>query len=281
MSYSVWRRMTQVCMLAAISSSLYAVDGVILIDQNHALIGNLTPGDAPGFPVTISQPGSYRLSGDLIVPDANTTGIQITADHVTLDLNGFAIIGPIVCTSRPANCPPPTQGIGIQADRGPTQDGPRAIRIFNGTVRGMGSTGIFITGLGGLIERVTADSNAGGGLLIAGSVIESTATRNGTFGIFAIIVRDSFATDNHEVGIQLDSSGGVATGDIASFNGTDGISAPNGTVTSNTTVRNNSFGITAVCPSSIIGNTVVSNSLGSITITSGTGCVQVNNATRP
>ncbi len=103
MSYSVWRRMTQVCMLAAISSSLYAVDGVILIDQNHALIGNITPGDAPGFPVTISQPGSYRLSGDLIVPDANTTAIQITADHVTLDLNGFAIIGPTVCTSSPAN----------------------------------------------------------------------------------------------------------------------------------------------------------------------------------
>ncbi len=110
-------------------------------------------------------------------------------------------------------------------------------------MRGMGSTGIFITGLGGLIERVTADSNAGGGLLIAGSVIESTATRNGTFGIFAIVVRDSLATDNHEVGIQLDSSGGVATGNIASFNGTNGISAPNGTVTSNTTVRNNSFGI--------------------------------------
>jgi len=86
----------------------------------------------------------------------------------------------------------------------------------------MGSTGIFITGQGGLVERVTADSNAGGGFLIAGSVIESTATRNGTFGIFAIIVRDSFATDNHEVGIQLDSSGGVATGNIASFNGPTG-----------------------------------------------------------
>jgi len=74
MLYSACWRMTQVCMLAAISSSLYAVDGVILIDQNHALSGNITPGDAPGFPVTISQPGSYRLSGDLLIPDANTTG---------------------------------------------------------------------------------------------------------------------------------------------------------------------------------------------------------------
>jgi hypothetical protein len=144
----------------------------------------------------------------------------------------------------------------------------------------MGSTGIFITGQGSLIERVTADSNAGGGFLVAGSVIESTATRNGTFGIFAIIVRDSLATDNHLDGIQLDGSGGVATGNIASFNGDQGISSPNGTVTSNTAVRNAAFGISATCPSSINGNTVVSNTLGSIT-TNGTGCVLTNNATRP
>ncbi len=38
-----------------------AVDGVVLIDQNRALAGNVTPGDTPGFPVTISLSGSYRL----------------------------------------------------------------------------------------------------------------------------------------------------------------------------------------------------------------------------
>ncbi|HZO54059.1 MAG TPA: hypothetical protein VFB63_15200, partial [Bryobacteraceae bacterium] len=47
-------------MLAAISSSLYAVDGVVLIDQKLARAGNVSPGDTPGFPVTISQPGSYN-----------------------------------------------------------------------------------------------------------------------------------------------------------------------------------------------------------------------------
>src|ERR1700704_150875 len=96
-SYLTWRRTVCVCILAAISSSLYAVDGVVLIDQNRALAGNVTPGDAPGFPVTISQPGSYRLSGNLTVPDINTTAIEITAENVTLDLNGFSIVGPFVC----------------------------------------------------------------------------------------------------------------------------------------------------------------------------------------
>jgi hypothetical protein len=280
MSYAALRRMAQVCALAAISSSLYAVDGVILIDQNHALAGNITQGDAPGFPVIISQPGSYRLSSNLTVPDSNTTAIQITADHVTIDLNGFAIIGPTVCNGSPALCPPNAHGIGINADNGPSQPGSRGIRIFNGTVRGMGSTGIFITGVGSQIERVTADSNAGGGFLVAGSVIESTATRNGTFGIFAVIVRDSFATDNHDIGIQLDGSGGVGTGNVASFNGSHGISSPNATVTANTAVRNVGFGISAVCQSTIISNTIVSNTAGSIT-TNGAGCVLATNGTRP
>jgi hypothetical protein len=76
--------------VAALSTSLYAVDGVVLINQSQALAGNITPGDAPGFPVTISQSGSYRLTGNLIIPDANTTAIQITAENVTLDLNGLA-----------------------------------------------------------------------------------------------------------------------------------------------------------------------------------------------
>src|SRR5579871_4839018 len=84
MSKRSWRRLAWGCILTVIPSSLFAVDGVVLIDQSHALAGNITPGDAPGFPVTISQSGSYRLSGNLIVPDANTTAILITADFVTL-----------------------------------------------------------------------------------------------------------------------------------------------------------------------------------------------------
>jgi hypothetical protein len=70
-----------------------AVDGVILIDQNRALAGNVTAGDGAGFPVMINQPGSYRLSGNLTVP-IGMNGIEINADNVTLDLNGFSITGP-------------------------------------------------------------------------------------------------------------------------------------------------------------------------------------------
>src|SRR5438270_1570559 len=101
MSHFQSRWLAPALIWAGLSCNIYAVDGVVLIDQNRALAGNVTPGDAPGFPVTISVPGSYRLSGNLMVPDAHTSAISITADHVTIDLNGFSIIGPTVCTGRP------------------------------------------------------------------------------------------------------------------------------------------------------------------------------------
>src|SRR5882724_6466568 len=100
--------------LIVIALPTYAVDGVVLINQAAALAGNVTPGDMPGFPVTISAPGSYRLSGNLTVPNANTTAIELTADNVSIDLNGFSNIGPVVCSGVPVtSCGPTGTGSGI------------------------------------------------------------------------------------------------------------------------------------------------------------------------
>jgi hypothetical protein len=114
-------------LFVAVSSLAFAVDGVILIDQNRALAGNVTPGDAPGYPVTIAQPGSYRLSGKLTAP-ADVHGIVIAASGVTLDLNGFSIEGP------PQNC----QGGGFCAPLNAILvSGPRqGITVRNGTTLG-------------------------------------------------------------------------------------------------------------------------------------------------
>src|SRR5947207_10653708 len=108
---------------------MYAVDGVVLINQSAALAGNVTPGDTPGFPVTISVSGSYRLSGNLTVPDANTTAIEIDADNVTIDLNGFSIIGPTVCSGVPVtSCSPTGSGVGITSFQS-------MISVYNGVIR--------------------------------------------------------------------------------------------------------------------------------------------------
>ena len=53
------------------------------------------------FPLVISQSGSYRLKGNITVPDENTTAISVQADYVTIDLNGYSIQGPVTCTGSP------------------------------------------------------------------------------------------------------------------------------------------------------------------------------------
>lgn len=79
-----------VCMLACVLSA-FAVDGVVLINQNSASAG-LGGCDAPSWPITLCHPGSYRLSGNLIVPSSlGIVAIEITVPNVTLDLNGFSI----------------------------------------------------------------------------------------------------------------------------------------------------------------------------------------------
>jgi hypothetical protein len=56
-----------------------------------------TPGDGNNVYI-ISQPGSYYLTGNLVAPlhlfGGNAkNGIEITANNVTLDLDGFALQG--------------------------------------------------------------------------------------------------------------------------------------------------------------------------------------------
>jgi hypothetical protein len=125
------------------SAAAYAVDGVILIDQNKAIAGSVTPGDAPGFPVTISQPGSYRLSSNLTVTNQATRAIQINANNVSLDLNGFSIIGPGIF---------PTE-MAINGD------GRKGVRIFNGVISGF-TQGIGFVGAAELVtlERLTINT---------------------------------------------------------------------------------------------------------------------------
>jgi hypothetical protein len=60
--------------------------------------------------------GSYRLSGDLIVLDANSTTILITTHNVSPDLDGCSILGPTVCSGIPAPRTAHGYGTGVGAD---------------------------------------------------------------------------------------------------------------------------------------------------------------------
>jgi hypothetical protein len=109
---------------SALATAIEAADGVTEINQEKALAGSVTSGDSAGFPITISESGSYRLSSNLTVPFI-TNAFEIAADGVTLDLNGFSIIGDGTCADA-------SSFRAVTAGAGATSQ----ITIRNGIIRG-------------------------------------------------------------------------------------------------------------------------------------------------
>lgn len=166
-------------------------NAVIEITQERALAGNVTPGDAPGFPVTLSQRGSYRLNGNLTLP-ANQSGIHITAADVTLDFNGFSMLGPAQCSGMPVSCNGSLgTGVIVQAGRS-------GITVANGTIRGMGGGGMSIAA--GRVERMQIVRNREGIALGRG------------------IAANNVVEDNTYRGLSIED-GGLATGNTVLGNG--------------------------------------------------------------
>jgi hypothetical protein len=177
--------MKQLLILAALALAASAQAQVITIDQAKALAGNVTPGDAPGFPVTISQPGHYRLTGHLSVGDAGVAGIVVAASRVTLDLNGFTVAGP---RCGPLRCSigqgdDRSQGVRIEAPFVQVRDG--SIDAFHGhgvfaavphvslqglTLRRHGHTGASLQ-FGSLLENSLLAENQAADLYLGGASV--------------------------------------------------------------------------------------------------------------
>lgn len=224
----------QLVALAAATLSLAAglVSDPVTIDAAQAERGGVTPDDAPGYPITISQPGRYRLSSDLIVP-AHADGIVITAPNVTLDLNGHSVRGPVRCThssaSRAVACDwrvEPSARVGINAVAAPHSV------IRNGSVTGFAGVGVR-HGAAALLENLEVSANAGVGIAGAsivgaaraeGGVLRQVLVKhNGGGGIVCdglTVERSSFA-DNGGTGV--DCRGGVFSDSVSRGNGGFGV----------------------------------------------------------
>ncbi|MEO6278605.1 right-handed parallel beta-helix repeat-containing protein [Roseateles sp.] len=197
------------------------------IDQNKAFAGSVTPGDAPGFPITLSVPGSYKLTGNLAVP-AKMIGIDITAPNVTLDLNGFSINGPTTCTyaSAQVHCNSAYDNLatpGIVAVDGAT--------LRNGSVTGFSSSGVVLKGQGHLVENMAIGSNAGAGVMRFETGVATTTLRNlrvftnGGYGIYAIntFITGSTIDSNRLHGVFGAGTGGVFVVDTSVANNYYGV----------------------------------------------------------
>jgi len=125
--------------------TLDQVEARIPVDATHA------PGNATTLFI-LSQPGSYYLTSNL-AGVSGQHGITINADNITLDLNGFVLVGP--GNSNGIDCA-----------------GHKDVVIRNGTIRGW-ATGVSsqATAKELRMEKIRFISNSSGGITIAGNSV--------------------------------------------------------------------------------------------------------------
>ena len=199
-----------------------AADGRIPLNQALA--------DAQGFPLTIEAPGSYVLTSDLVVGSASVTAIDVDADWVAIDLNGFAIRGP----------GSPGSGRGVDAT------GQSGLMLRDGRIQGVGDAGIVagaratlvdleVRGCGGdgvvggrdlLVEGSRITGNGGSGVACGRGCVShaSTLQGNGSRGVIASALPEA----------TLLLAGGLVTG-----NGSNGVEVAGSSLVTSTTARAN------------------------------------------
>jgi hypothetical protein len=210
-------RLATLALLGSAGTAAYAQQ---TIDQNKALAGNVTPGDSAGFPITISRPGHYKLMSNLAVPQG-TNAIVVTANGVTLDLNGFNVLGSVKCSQyggegTTVTCAPMDGSSGILAGA------VTGTRILNGSIRGFGTYGVAlgyrsiaeqlriaeigvygISGADANVNDVLVELSGAGGISLSGiSMVDRSAVRNnGGEGIVAGLIQNSLASGNKKAGM--------------------------------------------------------------------------------
>lgn len=263
-------------------------NGIIFPDdskQTTAASGTEVLIPISSLPYTITQSGSYYITGDLT---STGDGITVEADNVTIDLMGYSLVG---------------DHAGMDDD-GVFMNGRFNVEVRNGTVtnfsygiRGWTSSdrnhrvievravghvfdGIDLSGYGHLVKDCsTSDNNFNG--IHAGSssmVTGNTSYNNDLNGIVAgegSTVIGNTANNNESRGISA-QDGSTVTGNIAYNNGTRGIYANDGsTVTGNTAYNNAYDGIYVGGASTVTGNTACHNGYNGIYV--GTGSTVTGN----
>lgn len=162
------------------------------------------------LPARINTCGSYYVTACL-VGQSGKDGIIIDADDVTIDLNGFSLIG--VSGSK--------NGIVVMNSHS-------QVSVYDGSLRGWGEDGVHLVDVAGGVVRDLSVTDSGGDGIDVGD---------------CIVLERCVATDNTDDGIRV-SRGCVARSCTARNNGKNGISTfENGMISNCSTVGNGWNGI--------------------------------------
>jgi hypothetical protein len=231
-------------LLLTLATPALAVDGVLEINFTCAVKTGCFSGDTAGFPVTITVPGSYRLTSNLsigLLPAGSQNGnfITISADDVTLDLGGFRI------SCRDAFGGPFCSGFGD----GVHANAVGGTSVKNGSIRGMNGDGVSISERSEVTNlRVYSNGRAGIQTGNEAKISGNIVTENGTRGIFA--GDHSIVSDN-----------------LVFHNGGDGIDAIIGSAVQRNVVRENGgFGLQLSGSSAYHANVITDNVMGPLAL---------------
>ena len=225
--------------------------GEIIITHAKALAGNITPGDTPGYPVTISLPGSYKFESTLVVPPGSH-GIVVNNDDVTIDFAGFRLwsgggaINGIVGFFNSLTIKNGT--IANFAGRGIHGTG-HFWSIDNMRIAEVGREGIFATGDSWTIAN-SQIVGCGGGIYVQGT---------------NFLVRNNLINGNGQRGISLEQTGHVEGNIVAQNGGNAYIGVyigDSGMVLGNTIVNNGHTGLYAGSSFVGYGNNTLSGNAG-------------------
>ena len=236
-------------LLAFLPCSSDAAGGAFEINQDCAAAGCFA-GDGAGFPITISTPGSYVLTSDIVVTTAGADAIDVTVSPVDIDLNHHTISGGGSCSGTPAfTCGAGAGYIGINQSNGGQ---PAVFHVHDGTIRGFTHTppstpaAIYLDQPGEtLLERLTITENGGVEAISVSSAASGTVrlrdaqiSRNPFWGVstasalsaaaMTLIVENCDFSGNGFIGIT-NFSAATVTG--SRFNNNGNLAISNGTAT--------------------------------------------------
>lgn len=240
------------------------------VEPRVAINATNTPGDSDSV-FRISQPGSYYLT-ERLVGQFGKAGIEIASSNVTIDLNGFEVVGTTSSLS------------GVSATFGFD-----AVSVCNGIVWGWGGSGVVVQGNGARVERVQSKQNASHGFNIGSNAVVSfcIARENGATGFqvsTATLISDCVAATNTTVGFngngrclitRCTAEGNGSDGIFGTFgaqivdcvsgsNSANGITVSNGCTVARCTVSTNGLhGISAGVDALILNNACDGNGLSS------------------
>ncbi len=229
------------------------------------------PGSATALHV-ISAPGSYYLTAN-IVGVSGRHGIHIASDNVTLDLNGFSVIGVF--------------GAGDAISQANTAIYHRNIEVRNGVIRSWPGSGINLQTDGSRFENLRISNNTLAGLNLNASV--SVLVRGCTIldcqggGLFsgnATIVENVSVvytlTVGDAPGMSVADGSAVRHCTVRGVRGTGIFAGGSSTITDNTVSSARADGINVGQRSTVVRNTVTGSTNTGIVL-SGAGCLVSDN----